>query len=80
MSNTLYTNLDKSAVTDKSLSTTCSFITNIAEGMKRIVDDMLPEAAEDQYALLCLLRHGLNGIEESAIDIMPDCPRKEGET
>lgn len=73
--------IDKAAVTHKSLSATCSFITDIAVGMKRVIEDMLPGSANDQYGQLRLLLHGLNGIEEAAIEISPDVlpVEKDGE-
>lgn len=72
----LYTSMEQAAVTRKSLYDTCSFIVNIAEGMKRVIEDMLPECADDQYGQLRLLTHGLNGIEEAALEITPDAPCK----
>lgn len=69
---TLYMGIDKAVVTHKSLSATCSFITDIAEGMKQVIEDMLPECAEDQYGQLRLLIHGLTGIREAAFEITPD--------
>jgi hypothetical protein len=78
----LYMSLDNAAVTRKSLSATSSFISDIAEGMKRVIEDMLPECADDQYGQLRLLVHGLTGIESAAFEIMPriscDEDAKEG--